>query len=98
VGLCEFALDDAAIGDADRVVSGRQHAHEMDEALPAYPFEALKLGKRIGVIVDSQAKIGPFLLAAYDEGGGLLAAFLAASPARIAAIRRRGKDNAAFFA
>ena len=54
LGLCEFALDNAALGDADPIVSVRQHAHEMHEALPAYAFEALKLGQWIGVIVDTQ--------------------------------------------
>ena len=49
----------------------------MHEALPAYAFEALKLGKRIGVVVDAQIEIRPFLLAANDESGGLLAATLA---------------------
>ena len=78
VGLCEFALDNAAIGDADPVASARQHAHEMHETLPAYAFEALKLGKRIGVIVDTQVEIRPFFFAANDERGGLLAAFVAA--------------------
>jgi hypothetical protein len=54
VGLRELTLDDVAIGDADAVASARQHAHEMHEALPAYAFKALKLGKRIDVIVDTR--------------------------------------------
>ena len=50
----------------------------MHETLPAYAFEALKLGKRIGVIVNAQVEMRPFFLAANDQRGGLLAPFVAA--------------------
>ena len=64
LGLCEFALDNAAVGDADPIVSVRQHAHEMHEAPPADAFEAFKLNKRLGVIVDRKTGSQPDLLAA----------------------------------
>ena len=43
--------------------SARQELREMHPALAAHRFEPLKLGERIGVIVDAQVEVGPLLLA-----------------------------------
>ena len=51
-------------GGAYAVAAAGQNSHEVHEALAAYPFKALKLSKRIDVVVDAQIKIRPLLVTA----------------------------------
>ena len=50
----------------------------MHPALAAHRFEALELGERIGMVVDAQVEVGPFLLAMDQKRRRLLAALVAA--------------------
>ena len=63
---------------ADGIALARQELREVHPALAAHRFEALKLGERIGVIVDAKVEIGPFLLAVDQQRRRLLAALVAA--------------------
>ena len=56
----------------------RQELAEMHPALAADRFEPLELGKRIGMVVDAQVEVGPFLLAVDQKRRRLLAALVAA--------------------
>ena len=51
----------------------------MHETLAAHLFKALKLGKRIKVVVDAQIEIRPILVTANHERCRLLSALVAAS-------------------
>ena len=50
----------------------------MHKTLPAHLFKARKLDKRIGVVVDAQIKIRPFLVTANHERSRLLATLVTA--------------------
>ena len=50
----------------------------MHPALAADLFQPLEFGKRIGMVVDAQIEIGPFLLAMDQQRRRLLAALVAA--------------------
>src|SRR5437763_1873118 len=63
---------------AVRILCVRQEFREMDPALTADFLQPLQLGERIGVIVDAQVEIGPYLVAIDQKRGGLLAALVAA--------------------
>ena len=56
----------------------RYQLPERHEKLAAHPFEALELGERIGMVIDAQIKVGPFLLTANHERSRVLAALVAA--------------------
>jgi len=58
----------------------------VNEILPAYGFKPRKLGERVGVIVDAQVKLRPFLLAVDEERRRLLAALVPSG--RLARLQR----------
>ena len=77
-GRFDAGVDDGAVGDPGRIAARRQELAEMHPALAADLFQPFELGERIGVVVDAQVEIGPFLLAVDQQRGRLLAALVAA--------------------
>ena len=67
-----------AIGNPGRILPARQIFSEMHPALAADRLQPFQFGERIGVVVDAQVEIGPFLLAVNQKRGRLLAALVAA--------------------
>ena len=74
----DVGLELGAIDEAGRILARRQELAEMRPALAAHRFQPRQLGERIGVVVDAQVEIGPFVLAVDQQRGRLLAALVAA--------------------
>jgi len=63
----------------------------VNEILPAYGFQPRKFAERVGVIVDAQVKLRPFLFAMDEERSRLLAALV---PSRRLARAHRADEPA----
>ena len=80
-------VDPGPVGDAAGIGARRHGLHEGEEALMGDAVEAAQLGQRLGVIVHAQVEHGIGLAAPDLDGGGLLAALVAAL--RLPGIERR---------